>query len=74
MLQKVKDWIGLKKKKQDLERAEGDFDELMQRVDDDEIDLSKLEGHMRAEWDDVHKEVESVRRGVDETVNEDKAA
>jgi hypothetical protein len=58
--------------KEEKSSAESHFDELMKAVDNDQTDLSKLEGHMREKWEDVHREMDDVRKGVEDTL--DKAA
>lgn len=46
------------KDEQKLIAAESDFDKLMKKVDDDELDLAKLENHVREEFDEIGGDVE----------------
>ena len=53
-----------------LDIATEDFDELMGKVDEDQQDLTKLENHMRAEWDEIHEDVKEVKQEVDAVVKD----
>ena len=50
-----------------------EFDELMQKVDEDELDLTKLENHVREEFDEIGGDVEKISKEVDEVVEEKSA-
>jgi len=53
-----------------LSAAAQNFDELMGKVEEDQKDVTKLKGHMRAEWDDIGKDVDEVRQGVDKVMKD----
>ena len=61
------------KDEKELASAEEHFDELMGRVDEDQQDLSKLEHHMREEWDKISQEVKGVEKDVDEVLKDEVA-
>lgn len=48
--------------------AQNDFDELMKKVDDDDLDLTRLEHHVREEFDGIGEDVEAIQKEVDEVI------
>ena len=52
-----------------LESATENFDELMGKVDEDQKDLTRLEHHMREEWDKINGDMAQMKEGVDEVVS-----
>lgn len=72
MFEKIKK-LFQSKDDQKLIAAESDFDELMQKVDEDELDLTKLENHIREEFDEIGGDVEKINKEVDEVVEKKSA-
>jgi len=56
------------KDEKELASATESFDELMGKVDEDQKDLTKLEHHMREEWDKINGDVNEMKAEVDELV------
>lgn len=56
------------RKRECLKSAEQDFDQLMEKIDDDQRQISQFEDHMRAQWDHVQKDVDQVKESVDVTL------
>ena len=50
--------------------AEEDFDELMDTINKDEVDLDKLERHVHKEFDEIGDNVKAISEKVDEVVGE----
>ena len=51
-----------------LDEATEEFDVLM-AVEEDEVDLAKLDGHVRAEFEEINEQVEKDKKGVDDAVD-----
>lgn len=62
------------KDEKELSVVENDFDELMTKVDEDEMDLVKLEKHVRKEFDEIKEDIQSLGKDVDEVVDKKKPA
>lgn len=45
---------------------------MMNKVSDDEVDLAKLENHIREEFEEIDDEVEALGKKVDEVTEEKK--
>jgi len=73
MLTKLKQLLR-NKNKGDLIDAEEDFDELMDTLDKDKVDLDQLEKHVREEFDDLGEDVDEISQKVDEVVKEKEPA
>lgn len=61
------------KDEKELAVAANEFDELMQRVDEDEVVLEKLEKHVREEVAKIREDVKRVSKGVDDIVGKEAA-
>jgi len=72
MLKELKKLLKNKDDKE-LGAAENDFDELMKKVDEDELVLEKLEKHVREEFDEIDDDVESISKKIDEVVEKETA-
>ena len=57
----------------ELNEAKNSFDELMKKVDDDELALEKLERHVQQEFEEIEGDIKEIREEVDEVV-QDKTA
>lgn len=51
-----------------LMAPEKDFERLMDRVEEDEMDLLRLENQVHEEFYGINEEVKSISKGVDRTV------
>ncbi len=67
MLERLKA-IFKNRKNSKLSAAETDFDDLMKKVDEDELELDKLETQVRKEFNEIGGGVDEIKRGVDETL------
>jgi len=56
------------KDEKELVTAEKGFDELMDTVDKDQVDLDRLERHVQEEFDDLGDDVDEISKKVDEAV------
>ena len=52
-----------------LREAKDSFDKLMEKVDEDQLDIDRVKRHVEAEFDGIGREIDGIRRGVDETIN-----
>ena len=73
MFQKLKTLL-TGKEGEKLLTAEQDFDQLMDTLDKDQVDLEKLERHVQEEFDDLGGDVEEISREIDEVVEKKKPA
>ena len=63
MLKSFKELLRSKDDKE-LILAEENFDELMKLVEEDEIDLAKLEKHVREEFEDIKEDMEEMSEKI----------
>lgn len=66
MIAKLKQLFKTKDEKK-LDEATEEFDVLM-AVEEDEVDLAKLDGHVRAEFEEINEQVKIDKEGVDKAV------
>ncbi len=55
----------------ELDAATNNFDELMKMVDEDQLDLKKLERHVQDEFNEIEEGLEGIREGVDKVVKKE---
>lgn len=67
MFQKFKEIFKNKDDKK-LTEAEKDFDDRMAEVDEVIEDLTKLDKHLQGEYGEMHANVDTIRKEVDEVV------
>ncbi len=65
---KIKRFFSGDKEKKRLDNAQEAFDDIMEKVDGDNLDLEKLEKYVHDEFDGIDGEVNKIEKKVDKVV------